>query len=444
MSLLPIRALVLPLLVIPAAVAAQEDAFPIPRGTIRLEAAGGYAEWDATRGDGGGLAPLGQPFSVPLTADNFAPLAATQAELNRFFGATGSGAGDATPSSFTLGELNVQAAAERTELPLRVEIGLTGRIALRTGVRIGRERVGLPGVLLSGGTLGVNPDPAGNAARLAAIDSSFAALGGASFLPLAGSALGAALQERVAARGGRLVLPDSTLGPVAAAALLAPAPERRWRVETAEAGLRLQLLGAGDTTASPRGIRAAVTADASVPLAGNVARSPLLPGLREGSTAELRTAVLADIGASRRLWATVAARFALRAEGETERFGAGAGFASDTLAAAVRVNPGDGWSAEASPRFQLTEEISFAGSYAYEHRGADAFADGAGLGERNAQTVGFAARYSTLPAWLRGESRVPFEAELRVRSVVAGSGGVPDATVLELRGSLFRRLWGRR
>lgn len=468
MSLGPHRAWTLVLLLLaPATLRAQgEDAVPLPPGVLRFGVAGVYTQWDAELRDGGAT-PIGAPFSIPLNPGSFAPLRPLRDDLNRFLRATdartgGDSALTADGAALALGTLDVAATASRTEVPFRVQLGVTRRLAVRAGVGLGRERVEVQGVALAAGALGENPNAAANREAFAAIDPAFGDLGASPFLPLVGSPLGQELSRRVSALGGPAVqLPDSAVDADEIRALLLAdplqnatlRPDRVWRVEAAQAGVRFQLLGAGlRFPAGQRGVRAALSVDGRIPVAPASERNPLFSGTRAGATPEVDAALRADAVLGTRLWMSVGAEYTLRAAGEVpRRVGLpGEPFPAAATLADLRVDPGDRAAAEVIPRFQLTDAISLGAVYGYAREAADRYPDLAGdpapffaAGARSSHSVGVGARYTTVPAWLRGSGVLPLEAELLYRTVVAGSGGVPDAGRMELRGRVYQPLWGR-
>ncbi|MGI9190076.1 MAG: hypothetical protein ACR2F9_08025 [Longimicrobiaceae bacterium] len=441
--------------------AQSADALPLPGGTLRLGVGGSYAQWDSRDGES-----LGAPYAAELTAVGFAPLGEVVSPLDAFLrGTDGLAGADPTASGaeLTLGSLDLEATAKRTRVPFSAELGLTSRIAIGFGVTLEKERADITRTALLGANVGVNPDPTGNAAILAMIDSAYAALGGAAFLPDSTSALGQELLRRVAAALGTdstgLRLPGGpALGNAALGAdsLLFPEllPTLGFRPRYAEAGVRLQLLGTGPPLPTPRGVRAALSARARFPLERERGRSPLLYGSEVGITPEQEAELRADLELSSRLWLSVGGTFTRRGEGSVERLFPDPDFTSpaDSALLPLQFDPGDALTAQVAPHFQLTPDLSFAALYAFEQRGADAAsADVAdvGLGElvgafggRSAQTVGFGARYSTLPGWYRSGGTLPVDVEITYRRVISGSGGVPDASVWEITGRAYQALWG--
>ena len=423
------------------------DAFPLRRGLLRFEVGSTYAAWEGIRVGSGDAVGIGATASVPLNSANFAPLRTAEVELNRFFRATdqpGGGIPVANAEVLTLGTLHVGASAERERVPIRLSLAVTNRLSVAAAAVVSRGRVHVQRLSFQGGTVGLNPNPESNAAALAAIEPSYGTLGASPFLPLADSPLGEALRARVAARGGTLVLPDSAASADQFRALISLGPERRWRAESAQFGVRMQLLGADDSTAAPDGIRAAISVRGSVPLARGLDQGPFLVEIPAGATPEVIGSTVADFGLSERFWLSAGARYTVRAGGTITRRVSADLFPADSTLRDVRVDPGDELVLELTPRLQFTDEISFGLLYTYGRQTADSAGEGAEplSGDRSTQLLGLGARFSTFPAWLRGGSTIPVEAELRAQAVVAGSGGIADATLLELRGRLYLRLWG--
>lgn len=130
--------------------------------------------------------------------------------------------------------------------------------------------------------------------------------------------------------------------------------------------------------------------------------------------------------------------------------------------APVTWDPGDYGSVEIAPRVHLTPQVAVAARYHFFSKGSDDFAlagapdpeEGGvqlpdpGLLEQETEVtlhrVGISLVYSTLSAAERGETGFPFEAWIRYRTAVSGSGGqTPKAGRFESGGRLFWRLWER-
>ncbi|CAN5240765.1 hypothetical protein BH20GEM2_BH20GEM2_16870 [soil metagenome] len=444
-----------------AARAQWADALPLPGGTLRLAVGGSYAQWDSRGGES-----LGAPFTTDLPRTDFAPLDALVSPLETFLrGTDGLSGADpaASAAGLTFGTLELEATAKQTRVPFTAELGLTNRIAIGLGLTLEKDRADLTRSALLGGNVGVNPDPTGNAAILAMIDSSYTTLGMAPFLPDSTSALGQELLRRAAAALGTdstgLRLPggpafgNAALG-VDSLLLDGLVPTLGFRPRYAEAGVRLQLLGTGPRVPTPLSLRAAASFRARFPLERERGRSPLLYGSEVGITPEQEAELRADLELSSRLWLSVGGTFTRRGEGSVERLFPDPDFTSpaDSALLPLQFDPGDALTAQVAPHFQLTPDLSFAALYAFEQRGADAAsADVAdvGLGElvgafggRSAQTVGFGARYSTLPGWYRSGGTLPVDVEITYRRVISGSGGVPDASRWEITGRAYQGLWG--
>ena len=440
----------------PALHAQERDALAVPRGTIRLQAGAEYAQWSSRYGAGGGEDPLGAPFSVRLSPPAFAPLERTERELQRFFRATDARAGTSGVSEeVTLGTLDLGAAAERVRLPFFAELGITRRVAVGAGFTLERAGVELQRARLAGGSVGLNPDSAANRQALAALDPAFGNLGGARFLPDSASALGQELLRRanlLAGGNAGLRLPSSALrvnaglsGDSLPVAQLAEAD--RWRPGAVTAGVRLQLSGAAETPTT-RGIRSALLLRTAIALREDSEPLGALTPDREVSTAEISAELRADLVASERVWVAAGAQFTRRWEGSVRRTVLDPTDPFAPIATrSLRVDPGDGWSADIAPRFQLTEAIGLVGAFAFARRGADTGPgeDPAPLllpGERSVATAAAGARFTTIPAWSRGSRILPLEAEILFFRTVDGGGGVPQTAGVDATARVYRRLWG--
>ena len=121
-------------------------------------------------------------------------------------------------------------------------------------------------------------------------------------------------------------------------------------------------------------------------------------------------------------------------------------FPADSAQRIVRSAPGPRLAASITPRWRLTDELSFSGEYALlaqrrrEYSGGEEGLLQSPLEWRTGgsmHALGVGARYSSLQAFARGRARVPFEITLTVSRAVAGGGAAPDAAMVRLTGRIF-------
>lgn len=466
-----LAAALLPLLPAPPAAAQTGGALVLPRGTVELSAAGAYRRFDADGSEDGVAAPLVTPFSP----DFFPRLGDTlRSRLGGFFAATDTLPGNAP---FALGDddlapgtLTPRLAWDARTAPISLRAGLLRGVDLSVTVPVERRGVAVTGLPLLGAAVGINPEPSENTARLAAVDSAYVALGGALFLPLAGSAAGEELQRRYLALAGEdadsLVLPTSAL---TFAQLqerlveqgLSPIPfeskKSPWRLGDVEAAARVLLLNTtGATLQPPRGasgVRAAAEVGVRLPTSNLLEADSLVEPVADLGYAGASAALLADVFAGR-LQLSAHARYERLREADVRRLVWTPGEpylpVADTVVVSRR--PGDRLSLALAPTFRLTDEIGLVGRWAFARRGAVEYGEGPGDGlgfvgieraeEWSAHRLGAGLVFSTLAAHEAGRASLPFEASIVVERTVAGDGD-GASTVATLRGRLLHRLWNR-
>lgn len=196
----------------------------------------------------------------------------------------------------------------------------------------------------------------------------------------------------------------------------------------------------------------------------------VLPVDRGASGPVLRS--FTDVSLGSRVLATIGARALLPTARDVEvripEF-PGQAFVAAYRTQTVRWTPGRELQLEVTPRVRLTRQIALVGQVALQDRSADAYAgaftldsattgvgprtfDAAILGEGTAQRatrVSYGVSYSTMPAWVRGRSRIPAEVAYLHTTTVAGTGGatprvVTDAITLRIYAPLFGPAVARR
>lgn len=439
---------------VPAGAQAPDGAIA-PRGSIRFDVAGTYAEQES-RFASAGTEPLGAWYSATVQGASVEAAAVLEQRLRDFFAATGEGGPSLSPAAITFGATGARLHASTRQVPMRLAIGIVPRGELTLTLPVEREELLVQGVGLSGATLGRNPDRTRNAALLGQISESWRALGASSFLPLANSPAGQALRERVESlTEGELELPTEA----ASGALLSdfvgeegrPASGARpWRIGDLEVGGRYMLFstfGARAFPAAPAPLHLRVTAAAAARLPTGQAAEPadpftLLPTVGRSG---FRAGADVDLFAGRRWWLAGGAQLLRLQEGENRFEGEGP--------VVVVWSPASEVALRLAPRYRLTDAISFGARYemarsASEHR--ETLAERAdflvttpsGLVQR----AGVEIRYSTLPVIeaVAPLLRNPFAIEvgLGYLHTFAAPAGVPASRAVVLQGSLLGRLWG--
>lgn len=447
-----------------AEVSAQQDpAWVLPAGAVRLEIGGAYTSWDARFG-ASGREPLGAALSRPLTVETFAPLRPLQGQLTRVLqqtaGVPGASSVPVTEETLTLGAPAVAVFQSSIRAPLRVAVGVAPRVELGAHLPLVRGERLVQGFALSGATVGINPDPSGNARVLAALGADAAALGGLRLLPTDSSRLGRELQRRVLARTGRtLSLPNSTnagalqrllVEDFGADSLLSR--RGQWALGDVELEARVQLLDPFGGRAYPERLegtawRAAASLGVRLPTGAAPDSASLFPLLREVGIAGYAGGVQADLFAGSRFWGTGLVRYTalLPAERVARLADPGLPLATTEPPRRVRWDPGDVVEAALYPRYRLTEEIALGASYQLAWLGAgstsaaQAEEEVATLQEPGGllQRVGAEIRYTTLPAFAAARTPVPLEVALGWHWSLAGPEAVAAERVVRITASLF-------
>lgn len=451
----------------PLPLMAQEtDAFVAPPGLARLRVGAEFSRFDSRFAPGSGTEPLTGDLLAPLTSGTFAALRPLETELNRFFAAGGGGV-TADPQSLRLGTPDLEAAANVRTVPFAASLGVLPRLEVGLSVPLLREEVLFTRFGLSGGTVGLNPAPAENAARLAQLGDEWRSLGGSPLLPTGGSALGRELQRllQVRAPGQSLSLPDSALGAAQLSPLLVgqlgvqPLESRLspWRIGDAEVSGRFQLLNTAGPAPLPTDTtgfryRAALTLSARLPTGSEADSVYLLSFFPDVGHSGAGVGVDGDLFFGRRLWTTLSLRYAMRGEVEVTRrvVDPREPLASSAAARAVRWSPGSELELSVAPRYRLTEAIALGAQYGLGRQGAATFRidggdEGAGILDVAgglAHTAGVAVRYTTLPAYWSGARLVPLEVSLGYRATLAAPARRARASAVLLQATLFHSLFG--
>lgn len=458
--------LVLALATLPAPAAAQEaEAWVLPRGLLELSGGGLFTQYDSRLGYGDPalgaelLAPLGSA-TQRLTA---AAEAQVQTGLAQLLGAP------VNPDSLSAGRLNLRLGADERVAPLNVRYGLTNRLTLSLMVPIERRGTTVVGPYLAGATLGLNPDEARNRTVLAGFDPRYGDLGGGLLLPVRGSAAGVELQTRLRARSAAdtLILPTTPLtvaqlladDEIAAqltaeeqAALGLVSGHRSYMLGDLQLGARF-LLRRGPAgwpypdSVTGRSLRTSVGARVRLPTGRSGTRffSEIPPG---GGHLGFGVDVLNDVFLSSRWYVNASASMdvLLPADVERQAFSLTRPFPADSAVRTVRREPGQRLAVSISPRWRLTDEISFSGEYALlaqtrtNYTGGDADWVPSPLEWRTGgslHALGIGARYSSLQAYARGRANVPFEITLALSRAIAGGGLAPDVNSVRVTGRIF-------
>jgi hypothetical protein len=455
---------------LPGRAAAQvraSDSYVARPGQLRLQAGAEYTGYDHRYGTDGSE-PLAGPLLQSLTASTYAPLQPLSSGLAAFFAAT-AGEPGATPvmvddSTLTLGAPHLSLFESVTRMPISLSLGVLPRVELGVSVPILRGQQTLQRFVLADGTVGANPAADANAALLAGISAEWEALGSGGLLPTAESALGTELQARVRALTGgeTLQLPsaaaDTALFQQQLVTSFGVPPVRsrvdRPRMGDAEVFARLRLLSTfGEGAVPPREAR------------GAHLRSTLLLGVRlptgmKPDTVELfaypydiglsgySAGLLSDLFVGRRVRTTVGASFASYSGADVVRLFAPSAtpLATGGPPVGARFTPGSALEVRVAPQLQLVEGIFVGVEYDWARVGASRLESGGVALETaggSGQRLGFGLRYSTLPAYEEGRTKVPMEIDLRYQRSLAGPEGAPDTGYTTIQVQLLPRLWGR-
>lgn len=461
-----------------AAQAQGPDARVLPRGVLEVRALGIFAGYDERFGGGrdplgGALETLLQPRAEALTAPELGPL---RSRLDTFFAATG---GPVETASLGGGSVRALLSGDVRDVPITAALGLTRRLTVEATLPVTRRQTAVRGIFLEGGTVGVNPNAALNAQLLSRVDTSFAALGRSPFLPVQGTDAATALRERLNSRsagaGDSLVFPTrgvsipelvadagraGRLTPQEIDALTRRTASSGYQLGDVELGARFRLGGTAppwglpDDSAFVRGFRTVVGARVRLPT-GRLGNTLFLleePGLR--GHFGVGGDVAADWFPSRRWWLTGAADAQFLLGGDVTRldFSVENPFPDTTQTRVLRREPGLRVAASLTPRYRLTNELSFAAQYRLETAGATTYSgDGAELlgpielvAGRTAHRLGLGASYTTVGAYAAGRAPIPAEVSLLYGRTVAGTGGAPAETRLELGVRAYYPAFNRR
>lgn len=460
-----LRSLVCPalLLVAGAAAAQGRDASVLPAGAVGVRAQGDYAHYDAVYG-ADRAAPLLGRFNRPIGLADIPGAAALPAELQRFFDLTSAATGDpalvVAPADLAVGTPDLAASADARRAVIGVDVGVLPRVNLGVRLPFVASRVELQRFGVIDARLGRNPDPSGNAERLARIDPALEALGEAFLLPRADSPLGIELQRRAVAVLGAdsLDLPPALTGADLAGILAGerygfrPIGEREpWALGDVEVEAKVQWWPARGIAGEGVRFRGAVTAGAVLPTGGTEDPSRLVQAGSSGGHSGTFVRSDNDLFVGRRLWATISAGYLARREVTVQRRLADQASPFPPLDAVreVRWSPGSSLDLSVQPRVQLVDPLYVTAGYRLL-RGAGERYTVAGDGAVAVDVAGPTRQewsagvvYSGIPERADGGAAVPFEAFLLYSRAFAGSDGAPAARTLAIGGRLYTRLWGR-
>lgn len=443
---------------IPAA-AQERDARVLDPGRIGFRV-GGEGTYVTSEFTGGGTKPFDGGFGGPLTPVTFAPLGGFATSLGDFLTATEeqSGGGETDPATLTAGDLGVEVGWNARVFPIELGLGILPRIELRVGIPVYRAERYTRRFDVGGGNVGLNPDITGNGALMATISPDYAAVGGSSVLPVAGTPLALELQHRVQAlAGSELVLPESPLngGELSGAFNVARFPGiiTPWRPGDLEIGARIAVLQSFDglhpVAGSGTQYRLSASGALRLPTGERSEEDVLLYRGPDVGFQAVVTGVAADLFAGDRFWVS--------AGGSIARFSA-----SDVLVAVVppngplsgdvevevarreRARELDLW---ATPRLRLTREISVGASLRSERWGEDRQTTGGQATttpSRARQSLGFSLRYSTLARIEEGAAIPALDVAIGYLGAFSGGDGLPVTRHAFVQVSYLPRLWGRR
>lgn len=453
----------------PARAAAQEgEAWVLPRGLLEVSATGLYTRYDQ-RLDG---APLGTELAGEIRSISDR-LIGGQAGTVRFgladlFAATSDPEAGDVPDSVTAGAPSFRLAADIRQAPFTLRYGLSNRLTVFATVPVERSGTVVFGPYLAGGTLGVNPAAAANRAKLERVDPRFGALGGGLLLPLRDSPEGRELQSRLRAINPadtlQLPLLPATYADFLAqeqlaaglteeevAALELNSTRRAYHLGDVQLGARYLLIPgpAGwpyPDSVTRRGLRTVVGARLRLPTgSGDTRFATEVPPL--GGHFGAGVDLLNDVFLTQRWYANVSASvdYLLPADVVRQAYGPERPFPGDSAFVTVRRAPGPRVAFALSPRWRLTDEITFSGEYAMLAQGRTRYTAPDSVlplptewrTGGSMHSLGIGIRYSSLQAFSRGRARLPFEVSLGVTNAVVGNLLAPDAGTIRLTGRIF-------
>jgi hypothetical protein len=413
--------------------AQDRDARILEPGVIRLSVGGQDVRADAILGGGGETLPH---HSHALTPDSFAPLRPLRDSFEALFAPAGFPPGVA-PGDLFAGQLAFDETANTRSLPLALAIGVFPRIQLSARLPFFRSERMTRRTDVAEANVGMNPDTAANLSLLEGLPG--AQLGRQPLLPIQGTPLGVALQARVGElTGGTLLLPDTPLTAAELIALGLAPPERiatLWQPGDLELGVQGQVLRSFAGSYPPdEGVNYRASAGVSLRLPTgtpvddlwNVAGWPQVGrfGTGAGATADL----------------FVGPRFWFSGGAEVERHSP----RSPETTTVGQTGDAAGIGLWFTPRYRLTREISFGGSARVERSSIqvntpEGWTDVSG----NREWLGFSLRYTALPAFEAGTSRLPVEFTLGYLAAFRGAAGAPAERLAYVQLSMERRFWGR-
>ncbi|HEV2130869.1 MAG TPA: hypothetical protein VGR27_07195, partial [Longimicrobiaceae bacterium] len=380
-----------------------------------------------------------------------------------------------------LGTPELALVADTRSVPIRVEVGVLRRVSISATVPVVRARVDLMRLSLTEGSMGPNPDVQFNRDVLSRVDPQLVGLGEADLLPISGSVVGEALQQRIRALSGgadSLRLPAAAVDSAGLQALLTgPAlgtagltsVENFWRAGDATVAVNFQLFTTAGESPYPlagagTAYRSAVGVEGRLPT--GVARNPdhLFDLAPEGGHRGVAVHFANDLFLGDIFWGSATVRYAALLQRQVERRVASAleVFAPAATLRTLEWDPGDAIGLEVVPRLRLTDAISLGGLYRFTRRGEDAYSyrsgdpvldsDGAVvpasvLNAGTQQTLhewGGRIAFTTLPSFFAGGSPVPYEVLLSYRETFAATAGTPAYRSITVEGRILYPLWGRR
>lgn len=452
-----------------------EDASVLPRGKVELGALGTYTRWDS-RFVSGGTEPLGAFASgAAFPASRFTPVRdETRQALDSIFSTfrrLDPAAGyTVTDDELDFGTLETDLSADFRTVPISMRAGVLPRLTLGVTVPIERRGTSSLGRRIVGGGLGRNTAADSLAALLAVVDSALVPLARSAYLPLADSPAGRALQEQFRAITGRsdvLPLPRRGINDAELNALLTGTDSLTLGSSPVTYGLgdvelhaRYQFFNTVPARLQPlrgtTGMRAAAEVGFRLPTGMGALADSTLELVTESGHTGATAALFGDVF-FRRFWVSAYGRYDMRLEREVGRRFFNPLRPDSLITGSVRVSrdPGDRLELGITPRFRLTDEISFAGRYAFFREGdvrygaaeppvpGAVFASIESTEARTAQLLGLGMSYSTYAAWEAGRSSVPVEVTLLYENAVAGSGRAPNLSRITAGLRFFFSGWGR-
>ncbi|HEU0299672.1 MAG TPA: hypothetical protein VFR37_09465, partial [Longimicrobium sp.] len=444
------------------------EAWVLPRGLLEVSATGLYTRYD-DRLDG---VPLGSDLAfayLPISERLIGGAEKTaRSGLADLFASTTDPEAGQVPDSVTAGAPSVRLAADLRQAPLTLRYGLSDRLTVFATVPLERSGTVVFGPYLAGGTLGVNTAAAANRAKLERVDPRFGALGGGLLLPTRDSPAGRELQSRLRAinPADTLVLPptpvtfEELLAQEQLAALLTDeeiaalglgSTRRPYHLGDVQLGARFLLIPGPAGWPFPdsvvrRGLRTVVGARLRLPTgSGDTRFATEVPPL--GGHFGVGVDVLNDVFLTQRWYANVSASadFLFPTDVVRQAYGPARLFPGDSALVTVQRAPGPRVAFSVTPRWRLTDEISFNAEYALLAQGRTRYTAPDSVLPLPAEwrtggamhALGIGMRYSSLQAYARGRARVPFEVSVGLTHAVLGTVQAPDAGTVRITGRIF-------